>query len=223
MAANERIIMKRQSLWGLWIEFTGIFLLLPAALAALQVQRPVMYASLWLMTAYCFFALRNDAAISWQDFWRGNDWQGRRLRLAAVGRFCLATALTYALLVQFYPEHLFNFPRQRPWFWAFVMVAYPLLSVVPQEIIFRGFFLRRYQSLFPRFWIMAAVNSLCFGYMHIVLHNWVAPLLSVIGSVIFVHGYRQHRALKWAIIEHAAYGCMIFTVGLGWFFFRGFP
>lgn len=120
------------------------------------------------------------------------------------------------------PDRLFDFPRRNPQMWAMVMVFYPLLSVVPQEFVYRSFFFRRYAALFPNPNTMIAVNALSFAAMHFVLQNWVAPLLSLIGGAIFAYGYQQHRSLKWVALEHALYGCMIFTVGLGWFFFRGF-
>jgi hypothetical protein len=49
----------------------------------------------------------------------------------------------------------------------------------------------------------------------------VAPLLSFICGVIVARSYSEHRALKWAVAEHAAYGCMVFTVGLGFYFLVG--
>lgn len=205
----------------LWGEFTAIFLLWPAALAAIQVQRPGMFISLWLTAACCTWIMARSAPAAWQTIWHGQGWTEPAQRKAAFLRFALCAILAAGFIYWFFPQYFFNLPRQRPLLWLAVMVFYPLLSVVPQEIIFRSFFLHRYDRLFPEFWRMTIVNSLCFGFMHIILHNWVAPALSVIGNVIFLYGYRQHQSLKWVIIEHAAYGCMIFTVGLGWFFLHG--
>ena len=58
---------------------------------------------------------------------------------------------------------LFNFPRATPFFWALVMLLYPLLSVYPQEIIFRSFLFHRYAIIFPKPWLMVAVSAGLFG------------------------------------------------------------
>jgi len=43
-----------------------------------------------------------------------------------------------------------------------------------------------------------------------------------VGGGLFTQNYVRYRSLKWVVIEHAAYGCAVFTVGLGqYFFFSG--
>ncbi len=44
----------------------------------------------------------------------------------------------------FAPDRLFDMPRQRTALWAAIVVLYPLLSVYPQELLFRAFLLHRY-------------------------------------------------------------------------------
>jgi len=53
------------------------------------------------------------------------------------------------------------------------------------------------------------------------LNNWIAPTFSTVGGMIFAYGFDRHRSLKWATIEHAVYGCFVFTIGIGWLFFTG--
>ena len=65
------------------------------------------------------------------------------------------------------------------------------------------------------------VNGLLFGFAHIILNNWIAPTIVALGGIILAYSYQQHRSLKWAVVEHALYGCWIFTVGIGWYFFTG--
>jgi membrane protease YdiL (CAAX protease family) len=103
------------------------------------------------------------------------------------------------------------------------MVLYPILSVLPQEFLFRSFFFRRYQPLFSTPWAIIIASAACFAYVHIVFHNWVAPSFCLIGGLIFAHSYSHHRSLKWVLVEHAAYGCMVFTIGLRFYFlFAGY-
>lgn len=206
--------------WLLWTECVVLFLILPAILAHNGFHRPTLYTALWMTGLYCIGILHFSAGFSWRRMWQGDGWS-RAQRHHAIRRFALATAGSLLLLALFAPERIFDFPRSNTGMWAMVMIFYPLISVVPQEFVFRSFFFTRYAPLLPQPWLLIGSNAFVFGLMHLVMQNWVAPVLSAIGGVIFAYGYTQHRSLKWASLEHAAYGCMIFTVGLGWFFFRG--
>lgn len=207
--------------WLTALEGILLFLLLPGLLALNGFHRPTLYTGLWITSLYCLWIMTRQTGFSWPRLWHGDGWSTEQKRQAII-RFLIATGLALAVLALFAPDRLFDFPRRNPTMWAMVIVFYPLISVVPQEFIYRCFFHQRYSNLLPQGWPMILSNGLCFGAMHIVLQNSVAPLLSLIGGIIFASSYQQHRSLKWASIEHAAYGCMIFTVGLGWYFFRGF-
>ena len=66
-----------------------------------------------------------------------------------------------------------------------------------------------------------AASALVFGYAHIVLLNGVAVAMTVPGGALLAWAYARHRRLHLVCLEHALYGCLIFTVGLGRFFFSG--
>lgn len=205
----------------LYLELLFVFICLPAILATAHAQRPMLYLSLWIMSFFAAWILYRNRTVTWDAIWQGTGWSAAQKR-AALLRFMVTALATGLLLYFFYPQYFLSFPRQKPLMWAMVMVMYPLLSVIAQEFVFRSFFLRRYAPLFPQVWMLYAANVFCFGFLHIVLHNWIAPMVSALGGIIFTYGYHQHRSLKWVAIEHAAYGCMIFTLGLGYFFFSGF-
>jgi uncharacterized protein len=133
----------------------------------------------------------------------------------AVG--CLALLL---LVVLVRPQGLFQLPRTRTGLWLIIMVAYPLLSAYPQELIFRTFLFHRYRRLLPARALLV-VSAVAFGYAHIVLHNWPSVLLSTIGGVLFASTYARSRSTLLAAIEHAICGCFVFTVGLGGLFYAG--
>src|SRR5579884_2011888 len=119
------------------------------------------------------------------------------------------------------PQLLFSLIKRSPGFWALMMVIYPLFSVYPQEFLFRAYFFHRYQTLFGTEWPMIAASALSFGFVHIVLGNWIAVVLSAIGGVLFASTYRQSRSLLLVCIEHAIFGNFIFTIGLGLYFYHG--
>lgn len=95
----------------------------------------------------------------------------RRFRKA-----CLAGE--YALLF-FGLRLLFAFPREDPLIWALVMVLYPLLSVYPQELIFRGFVFHRYATVFGDGARMAAASAVAFGLVHIAFGRWMSVAMTI--------------------------------------------
>ena len=123
-----------------------------------------------------------------------------------------------------FPALFLEFPRERPRMWLTVMLLYPILSVFAQEFVYRTFFFHRYGPLFGSWrWLAILVNGALFGFAHIVFGNWVAIAGSFVFGLLFAYRYERTRSL-WAVwLEHSLYGCLVFTVGLGRFFFTGVP
>jgi len=46
------------------------------------------------------------------------------------------------------PERLFRFPRESTALWVKFLLVYPVLSVLPQEFLYRTYFMQRYEPLF---------------------------------------------------------------------------
>jgi membrane protease YdiL (CAAX protease family) len=147
--------------------------------------------------------------------------------------FALCVPLVAGLLaVMLYAKSqgLIAVPPQVDWLWLWrnkpdiyimVMIGYPVLSVYPQEVIYRALFFHRYAPAFGPIPAAIAANALLFGFGHIIFHNPVAVGLTVIGGVIFSVTYMRTKSLVAAAFEHALYGCLLFTLGLGWYFFGG--
>ena len=134
---------------------------------------------------------------------------------AAVGLVLLAAAVGWLR-----PAALFAFPRQRPLFFAVVLVGYPILSAWPQEIVFRVFFLHRYRELGERTPLYLA-SAIAFAWAHVVMRNALAVGVSLLGGVLFARTYARGRSLPLVALEHAVWGDMLFAVGLGSFFYAG--
>src|SRR4029077_4732077 len=73
---------------------------------------------------------------------------------------------------------LFSFPRERPFLWLLVLLLYPLLSALPQEVIFRAFLFHRYRRLFTDPRVMMLVSASAFALAHLQLGNLLAPGLT---------------------------------------------
>lgn len=205
------------------VECLTITVALPLVLMLYQ-PRGALFASLWLLAAYAMWQLGRMEGKRWHR--PRFDWAALREPMQirpVLRRFALSAGLLTAFTLLVAPDKLLSFPAERPLLWLLVMVLYPILSVIPQEIAFRQFFFTRYGALFPSPRLMVAASGLAFGFAHVLLSNWVAVVLSAIGGLFFAATYQKRRSLALVIVEHALYGCFLFTIGLGYFFYSGAP
>ncbi|WP_282784046.1 CPBP family intramembrane glutamic endopeptidase [Nocardia sp. CC201C] len=133
-----------------------------------------------------------------------------------------AAAVGLAIVVAVWqPAALFELPREDPLLWLLILVFYPLVSVYPQELLYRAFLFHRYAPVFgdgPR---MVAASAAAFGFVHILFGSWISVLLSGVAGCLFAERFRRTRSLVAVSVEHALYGILVFTVGLGQFFYHG--
>lgn len=201
-----------------WLEFIVIYAGVPLLILGFR-QRIVMLAILWLGALAAHLFMRRRHALAYANEW---NWAGLRAGAPRVLlRFALLAALVTLAVWQFAPHSFLSFPRQRPGFWLLIMVLYPVLSVWPQELVYRSFMFHRYRPLFGGGLRYVIASALAFGFAHVMFLNWIAPAMTVIGGALFATSYRRHRSLALSCLEHALYGDMIFTVGLGMYFFSG--
>lgn len=201
------------------IEFLLICVLLPTIIIYFRLA-PYMFGFLWCTAALTFILYRLTPATKGVAVWRFSEVNKRNLNPILL-RFIIASALLLALVYVFVPEKAFSLPRERPDIWWKVMTLYPLLSAVPQEFIFCTYFFARYQSLFKNQTMLLWVGSAVFAYAHVLYINPVAPVLSLAAGYFFAQTYMKTRSLALVSLEHALYGNMIFTIGLGSYFFAG--
>jgi membrane protease YdiL (CAAX protease family) len=146
--------------------------------------------------------------------------QGRQTRAVLLRFLLLGMLLTLATRYAM-PAQFLDLPLHRPVLWVAIMLLYPLLSVWPQEVIFRRFLLHRYAPLFGARAGFIAASALAFGYTHIIFLNWIAVAMTAAGGAMFAYDYARYRRLGLACLEHSLYGCLVFTIGLGRYFYTG--
>jgi membrane protease YdiL (CAAX protease family) len=200
------------------VEFLLLFVALPLVLAGDVVRLPLL-PTLWLIALGCLVVLLFDRGFDRRCLWNAEH-LGRRLKQAALPFLLAAPVLTVAVVL-FEPERLFQFVRERPLIWAIVMVLYPILSVYPQGVVYRAFIFHRYRELFPQRAALIGASAIAFALVHLVFRNPIAPPLSLLGGVLFAWTYDRTRSSLVAAIQHALFGCYIFTVGWGWYFYHG--
>lgn len=218
MDAPERLGMPARQTVALWLEFVALYAGIPMVILFFR-ERLLMLAVLWLGSIAIHLFLKKRHQVSHSEEW---NWAGFRAGARAVVlRFVVLAALVAIAVWHFTPQVFLSFPRQRPEFWLLVMVLYPILSVWPQELIYRSFLFYRYRPILGAGRGYVVASALAFGYVHLMFLNWIAPAMTFAGGGLFATSYRRHRSLALSCLEHTLYGCMVFTVGLGSYFFTG--
>lgn len=129
-------------------------------------------------------------------------------------RFVLFAALTTLAVGWFIPDKLFFVISQNPMLWLAISLFYSLISVVPQELIYRHFFYSRYfDTINPKYYIW--FNAALFSLAHLMFMNALVMLLTFAGGILFATTYNKTKSVIVTSIEHAAYGLWLYTVGLG--------
>lgn len=179
----------------LLVEFGTLFFIIPGLLAAHVVpNRPILVLA--GCAAAVVLSLRRDPEFEFPTLVRG------------VGAY---SAMVIAAL-------LFAGLSAHPRFWITLLLAYPLLSVYPQEIVYRAFLFHRYERLIRPEPAMMLASATAFAFAHIVYRNPIAIGLSFIGGLLFAFTYRRTGSLLLAWMEHAILGVTVFAVGLGSYF-----
>ena len=193
------------------LEFFFIFLILPSAIFFLD-SSIIVFLTLYLVFTLSIVILYFDKSFSFTSLRKKVDW-----------KFIIIFSLIFFSLSFFYvilldKDLLFIFPKNNFELWLLVILIYPFLSVIPQEIVYRVFFFQRYFPNERSFYFLTLLNMIVFSYGHIVFNNVHAILITAIVSPIFTYAYLK-KSFFTCIVLHALGGQIIFTLGLGKYFF----
>ncbi|HXR33094.1 MAG TPA: CPBP family intramembrane glutamic endopeptidase [Verrucomicrobiae bacterium] len=200
------------------LEFSALFVGVPLLVYyRLLPNLPIPYLLFAALAA--FLVLRGDPSFDSSHLAAWNNVRSQLLPLLVRDAVFLVF-LGLAVRI-FAPQLLFSFLKRAPGFWALVMLLYPLVSVYPQELVYRAFFFHRYAPLFGSGLLMIAASAFAFGFVHIIFGNWLAVILCIIGGFLFSLTYQHSGSLLFTCLDHAIFGNFIFTIGLGQFFYHG--
>jgi membrane protease YdiL (CAAX protease family) len=200
----------------LWGEFLLLFIGMPT-LCYFHVLRLHPMAIIWIVSLFCATALLRDRKFDLSRFWKISGWKAHVPR--AVLRFAaVATVLGSLAFYLGGSESYSHLQGHSPVF--FTLFFYPILSVYPQGIIYRGFLFHRYQDLFPDHRLLILASALVFGYGHIIYDQPATVGLTMAGGLFFAWTYSRTGSLILAGAEHALYGDFIFAAGLWRYFFH---
>ncbi|MEO1031480.1 MAG: CPBP family intramembrane glutamic endopeptidase [Bacteroidota bacterium] len=148
------------------------------------------------------FKLREH--INWTQFWQ---------RTAI--KFVAIAVITSVYMYMVDDKNLFIVVKTKPNLWVMILFIYSFFSVYPQELIYRTFFFQRYESLFRTNGVFILVNAALFSLAHIFFRNTLVMFLTFIGGILFALTFKKTKSTLLVSIEHAIYGCWLFTIGMG--------
>ncbi len=193
------------------VEFFLLFVLLPISFA---IEYPVWIKLtigllgfiyiIWILLKVLKLKFRLQPALDWKAFWR------RTLLI-------LGTVAVLSVLYVYFTDRsmLFYVPMNNPKLYIIIFLIYSVLSVYPQELVYRTFFFERYGSLFNSSSLLVIINAALFSLAHIFFRNALVMLLTFMGGLLFAFTFIKTRSTILVSIEHIIYGIWLYTVGMG--------
>lgn len=197
------------------VEFATFFIATPVAVAVLvPADRlfPVLFALLVLAVALL---------VRTPGFPVRRLWQGRVAWLRVLLLGAIAAGLSALVVAWLRPEAWLMPGRAAPGLLVAILLIYPLLSALPQEVMFRVLYFERYASILPGGPAGLVLNAAIFSLAHLIYWNWIVAALTFAGGLAFAHSYRDRRSFPEALAMHAVGGDVLFALGMGAWFYSG--
>lgn len=192
-------------------EFFLIYIVLPISFA---LDYPFVIKAFLAVSgfAYVLYILlkveRNEFRVApnlkWKFFWRH-----------VFIKLLIIAFLTIGYMLITAKADLFHVLYRKPKLWVVILFAYAMFSVYPQELIYRTMYFQRYGSLFKSRSLFIFLNAIVFSMAHIFYRNPLVMLMTFLGGILFALTYYKTKSTLLVSIEHAIYGCWLFTVGMG--------
>ncbi|WP_410219099.1 type II CAAX prenyl endopeptidase Rce1 family protein [Paracoccus sp. (in: a-proteobacteria)] len=198
------------------IEFAALYVGAPLAIA-LFLPPGQLFTALALFSVAGLALLWITGGFRWRVLVRG--W--RKAPWWEMLGIALATMVAgWIILTISNPDALFAIPRHRPEFLLVIWIFYPILSALPQELIFRPLFFHRYGAILPPGQAAIALNAAIFSFAHLMYWSWIVAIMTFVGGWIFARAYLRY-GFPAAFLLHAVAGNVLFAVGMGAYFYTG--
>lgn len=197
-------------------EFAALYIMAPL-LIALFMPGNLLFPALGLLMVVGLVLLWFTGGFDWRSLIRG--WGN--VPWINVLVFGLAVAvIAWAVMQVTRPDYFRPLTVERLRFLGVIWLFYPILSALPQELIFRPLFFHRYGSLFPDERMALLSNAAVFSFAHLMYWSWVVAIMTFVGGWIFALAYRR-RGFPSAWVLHGIAGNILFTLGMGAYFYTG--
>lgn len=206
------------------LEFLAFFVVLPLVIA-LALPPEQMFTALFAGTLVGLILLARTEGFHWRALFTG----ARQISWALVAATALVTALiSYGVLMLWAPEAFFallgpDAPRigNGPPLILMIALLYPILSALPQELVFRMLYFQRYGDMLPRGTAGLLLNGALFSLAHLMYWSLVVTVLTFAGGVLFAWSHKKRGNFPEAVILHSVAGVVLFAMGMGVYFYSG--
>jgi ABC-type multidrug transport system permease subunit len=141
---------------------------------------------------------------------------------ALIFAFSAVTAIIcYGVVTFFAPHSAFGLARHNLPLLMMILLLYPVLSALPQEIVYRALFFERYKEILPSAGTAIVLNSALFSLAHLMYWSAIVAVMTFFGSLIFARSYVVERNFPQTVLLHAIGGNLVFVFGLGIYFYSG--
>jgi uncharacterized protein len=197
-----------------------LYVAAPGLLALVsKAHRWVVLASIVGGSLLSIALLLRDRTFDRSAIWGGEAFRAGALRMLVRTVLVLLLLLAGLAVAGRFPE--FRVPREQPAVWLCVLALYPLVSAVPQEVMYRSLFFHRYGALFPSDRSRLAASALLFGWAHVLVHNGLAVAMATAAGLLLSLTWLRSRSLLLVGFEHTLYGAFVFSAGVGGMFVNG--
>lgn len=201
----------------LYIEFTAFYIMIPVA-CAFFLPADRLFEGLFVFMLVGLALLWATPGFRTVELLRG--W--RAIRLWPVAGLAALTLVAGMIVMQVAaPERMFATLRDHPERMLAIAVLYPLLSALPQEIVFRALWFRRYRDILPDGHQGMLLNAAFFSLAHLMYWSSVVTVMTFVGGLAFAWAHSVRRSFPMAWVMHSIAGLIVFAVGLGIYFYSG--
>lgn len=202
----------------LMLEFALFYIAAPLVMAVF-LPPGWLFPVLGAFTAIGLVLLGVTPGFRWPELVNGAGRMSWPLIFGVVG----GTAVIGCVVLGFtIPEARWFLLERNPSLMLLIALLYPFLSALPQEIVFRPLFFRRYGALLPRRSDLAILlNATVFAFAHLMYWSWVVAAMTFAGGIVFAYSYRMRGNFPEAVVAHSLAGIGVFALGLGVFFYSG--
>ncbi len=201
----------------LWVEFVGFYVVIPV-LVAVFLPAGRLFEALFVFMLAGLALLAFTPGFEWRELlrgWRAIDW-------SRVGVLCAVTLIASIIVMQaMVPERMFAMLIYSPHTMLTIVLFYPLLSALPQEVVFRALYFRRYRDILPEGVPGLFLNAALFSLAHLMYWSSVVMIMTFAGGFVFAWAHSVRRSFPMAWVMHSLAGLIVFAVGLGIYFYSG--
>jgi membrane protease YdiL (CAAX protease family) len=197
------------------IEIIIFFIIIPALLIPVN-SNVTMFTTLSSVAVICFFYLRYKKI----NLFDKNEFKFDQSLLQIFYKAFVIAILILIFSYIFDKEKFLNLPKSHFFLWVMILILYPIFSAFPQEIIYRKFFFQRYRKLFKDKKTFILLNAFLFSFAHIIYLNPIVIIFTFLGGLLMAISYSNHKSLFKVSVEHGLYGNIVFSSGLGNYFYH---